>query len=900
MRLWHLVQSRLRSLFFRDRREADLSEELQFHLEREAERLQASGVPREAALLQARRSFGGEHIKDECRDARGTGFVDDTVRDILYALRTFKRAPLVAFTIVSTVALGLGLIAVAFTMLNAMLFRADAVPDVHEMFAVARPPAGGGGGEREPLTRAEFDALRRETAVFTDAYAEVSQVASYADGRLVFGTFVTGNIFQVLGVSAAMGRPLTPADDQPFAGQPVMVLSHRGWDRLFARDPAILGRRMVLNGFTFEIVGVMPEGFRGLTFEPDDYWAPLGVLGHVRPISPGREANVGVAIIGRLKPGMSPLTARAGLAVWDTGQSSRPFDGAQGRPEALEGRATSRDERGASTIALVPRRGTADPGLETTMLLFGPLFFAFGLVLLIGCANVANLLLARGVARQREIGIRLSLGATRGRIVRQLLTESLLLALLAAVAGYAMSRVVLEAVISAVMTSMPPDIGDVRLLVPDADWRVLLFLIVGAGVSTMAFGLAPALQATAFEPIRTIRGEVIRDARPGRARSVLIGVQVSASALLLICAAVFLRSAFAGATFDSGLRTSDTVVIQIANEPTRQAIVQAVTAEPVVAAVAASWPDAPRSAFAGTRGAKTAVAYKFVSPEYFEVLGIAVVRGRAFTPVERRPNVAVAIVSETAARTLWPDAEPVGQVVRLDPDPAAQPSGGDEPPLESRTFAVVGVVRDVSGLRIAPFKKGVVYVPASATMPATSLVARVHGDPELARQALLNRVTTIDPAMARQVITMRTLAGIDTYFLQIAFWLTVAVGGLALALTLSGLFSVLSYLVEQRTREIGVRMALGATTRDVTRLVVSQSTRPVGVGLLVGGGSAAALASLLLATPAAAAIGEIVHVLDPAAYAVSLLIIIAACLVAAAVPAFRAARLDPTRALRHE
>jgi hypothetical protein len=325
-----------------------------------------------------------------------------------------------------------------------------------------------------------------------------------------------------------------------------------------------------------------------------------------------------------------------------------------------------------------------------------------------------------------------------------------------------------------------------------------------------------------------------------------------------------------------------------------------VTAEPAVAAVAASWPDAPRAAFAHIGGAKTAVAYKYVSPEYFDVLDIAVVRGRAFTPVERAPNAAVAIVSETAAHTLWPDVDPVGQVVRLDADPAAQPPGDNEPPLESRTFAVVGVVRDVAGLRIAPFKKAVVYVPTSATMPATSLVARVHGDPELARQAVLNRVTAIDPAMARQVITMRTLASIDTYFLQIAFWLTVVVGGLALALTLSGLFSVLSYLVEQRTREIGVRMALGATARDVTRLVVSQSLRPVGVGLLVGGGSAVALASLLLSTPAAATIGEIVYVLDPAAYAVSLLIIIAACLVAAAVPAARAARLDPMQALRQE
>jgi putative ABC transport system permease protein len=809
------------------------------------------------------------------RAARGPAFIENTVRDILYALRSFRRAPLVAFTIVSTVALGLGLIAVAFTMLNALLFRVDAVPNVHEMFGVERPQTS--DSERTRFTRAQFDALRRETTVFTDAYAEVSEVDSRVDGRLMFGTFVTGNFFQVVGVSAAMGRALTPADDD--AGQPVMVLSDRGWDRLFERDPAILGRRLLVNGFTFEIVGVMPEGFRGLTVTPDDYWAPLSTLGYVRPVPGGREtnvANVGVDIIGRLKPGMSQQTARAGLAVWDTGQSN-------GSPI----------ERGASNIMLVPRQGTAEPSLET-MLVFAPLFFAFGLILLIGCANVANLLLARGVSRQREIGIQLSLGATRRRIVRQLLTESLLLALVAAAAGFAISRVALEVIINAVMTSMPPDIGDVRLLVPDADWRVLLFLIVGAGVATVSFGLVPALQATRIEPIRTLRGEVVRDARPGRARNFLIGLQVSASALLLICAAVFLRSAFAAASFNSGMRTSDTIVVQIVNEQNRNAIVEAVTTEPSVAGVAASWPDAPRAAFAETNGTKTAVAYKLVSPEYFSVLDIAVVRGRAFTPAERTSNLSVAVVSETTARAMWPNADAVGQVMRLDPDPEA------EPPLESRTFTVVGVVRDVAGFRIAPFKEAVVYVPASVSTPNTSLIARVHGEPELARQTLLNRLTTIDPNMARQVTTMRTLARMDTYFLQIAFWLTVGLGALALTLTLSGLFGVLSYLVEQRTKEIGVRMALGATTRDVTRLVLSQSIRPVGLGLLIGGGSAAGLAALLLATPAAATIGEFVHVLDPAAYAVSLLIIIAACLVAAAVPASRAARLDPTRALRQE
>jgi predicted permease len=888
VRLWNILHSRLRSLFFRDRREADLREELQFHLERETERLQASGLPREEARLHARRLFGGvEQIKDECRDARGTGLVDDTVRDVFYALRTFKRAPLGAFTIVSTVALGLGRVAVAFTMLNAMMFRADAVPDVHEMFAVARPQAG--GTERQGFTRAEFDALRRDTAVFTDAYAEVSQVPNYVDGRLMFGTFVTGNFFQVLGVGAVRGRALTPADDQPSAGQPVMVLSHRGWDRLFARDPAILGRRLIVNGFTFEIVGVMPEGFRGLTLAPDDYWAPLAMLGHVRSVHRGNDATVGLDIVGRLKPGMSWQTARAGLAVWDTSQSN----GSSTDPS------TSRDERRVSDITLVPRRGTVPQPLEAVSVV-APLFFAFGLILLIGCANVANLLLARAVARQREIGIRLSLGASRRRIVRQLLTESLLLALIAAAAGFAISRVVLEAIIHALMTGMLPELGDIRLAVPDADWRLLLFLITGACVSTLVFGLAPALHATRSELVATIRGEVVRDARPGRARHFLIGLQVSASALLLISAAVFLRSAFDAATFDPGVRTSDTVVVQVVNEPNRNAILQAMTTEPMVAAVAAVWPGAPRAALAETSGAKAAVGYEFVSPEYFSVLDIAVVRGRAFTPAERTSNLSVAIVSETAARLMWPNADALGEVIRLDPDLTSEPRHVDEPPLESRTFAVAGIVRDVAGFRFAPFNKAVVYVPTSTAMPKTSLLARVQGNPELARQTLLNRLTAIDPDMARQVVGLGTVAKAETYFLQIAFWLTVVLGGLALALTLSGLFGVLSYLVEQRTREIGVRMALGATTRDVTRLVLSESMRPVGLGLVVGGGSAAALGVLLLATPAAATIGQIVNVLDPVAYAVSLLIIVAACLVAASIPATLAARLEPTQALRQE
>jgi predicted permease len=539
------------------------------------------------------------------------------------------------------------------------------------------------------------------------------------------------------------------------------------------------------------------------------------------------------------------------------------------------------------------------------LLVSTPIFFVFGLILMIGCANVANLLLARAVSRQREFGVRLAIGASRQRIVRQLLTESLLLALAAAVLGFVVSRIVLEAAIYAVTSTMAPEIAEnVRLSVPASDWRVVLFLIAGALASTVFFGLAPALQATRVELVRAVRGEVTEDARPSRARNVLIGLQVTASALLLVCSAVFLRSSLAASTVDPGLRTTDTVVIEIVNEPLRDAMVRAVVTDPLVTAVAASWPEPlyrARDAFAQpaagqTTSSRLAIGYRFVSPEYFTVLGIDVLRGRGFTNAERTANAAVVVVSETAARQLWPNGNAVGEVVHLDPDPNTEMRRSDEPPLPSRTFTVVGVVRDVAGFGIEVVH---VYVPTSVAMPETSLTVRVRGDPEQARRALLQRLTAVDPNMG-QVLTMRTAAGMKTYFLQIGFWLTLVLGGLALALTLSGLFSVLSYVVEQRKREIGVRMALGATVRNVTGMVLAQAVRPVGAGILAGTGLAAALAMVLTSTLGASTIGNIVHVFDPVAYAASIVFIVAACVLASLIPTIRAARIDPMKTLRQE
>jgi predicted permease len=885
------LKLRARALFWRNRVEQELAEELAFHLERETAKLIEAGMPPAEARLRAQARFGSTALAaDQCRDERGTAPVDNTLRDVQYALRTFAKAPLTAFTIVATVAVGLGVVAVLFTVLNTLLFRVDQVPDVGEMYAVDRPPTV--TDDAPPLTRAAFEAMRTETHVFTNAYAAVPDINLRVDGRMMGVTLVSGHFFDVVRVKPAMGRVFTPDDDDRAGGQPVVVLSHKGWTRQFNQDPHVIGRSVLVNGAPFTMIGVTPPGFRGLEVVAPDFWAPLSQLGQFSPGDRGREDAVPLTIVGRLRPDVSRDSARAQLSAWDAH------------------RWNDRHPQPAMTLDLVPNRGTMPQPLEAVAL-FTPLFIVFGLVLLIGCANVANLLLARGLARQKEIGIRLSLGASRRRIVRQLMTESVLLALAAAAGGYLISRLALEAGVYWLLRTMPLDLGEVNVSVPAADWRVAVFLVAAAILATGFFALVPALHATAIDPMRTLRGELVKDARPARARNTLIGVQVFASALLLICAAIFLRSTLASSQFNPGLRTADTVLIDISNEPKRTPMMQALAVDPTISAYAAVRPHllAPlRLAVADTGNAKTSVVFKAVSSRYFEVLGVPIVRGRAFEHFEREHHP-VAIVSESVARTLWPNGSGVGETFRLEPDRSVRPNAGvltinpdaptDEALLQPRMVTVIGVSRDVAGFRITDVKEAGVFLPTSLEVENTSVVARVNGDPDLARQALLDRLTKVDPNMGK-IITMRTVARLETMFLQIGFWVSAILGALALLLTVSGLFSVLSYLVEQRTREIGVRMALGATSQRVTQLMLAQTSRPVMVGLSAGAGLAAILATALLASPAGGFIAEIVHVADPIAYVVSVTLIVAACLVAAWIPAARASKVDPMRTLRQE
>ena len=607
----------------------------------------------------------------------------------------------------------------------------------------------------------------------------------------------------------------------------MIVLSDKGWKRQFDRDPNMLGRTVLVSGEPFEIVGVMPAGVP----------RPRG---RRRPTS-GRRCRASA----HFQPTDAAAKTAVGVGDRRPAQAWRVDGERRARSLRRGTRTGSRRPRigRAEAIVLLPRRGTLPQPLEA-LALFTPLFFAFGLILLIGCANVANLLLARGVARQREIGMRLSLGASRRRIVRQLMTESVLLALAAAARGYVdlAGRARGRWSTSRRRRCRWTSATNVELAVPAADWRVAAFLVLSAMAATAFFALMPALRRRGSSRCGRCAARWSGTRGPGRARNALIGIQVFASALLLICAAIFLRSAIASSRFDPGLRTADTVLIEMANEPKRAAMVQAIASEPTITVYAAvrpgilAWPHPAVAEIGASRdagGLQVRLVRVLRRVRHPDRAGADVHRGggRRRAPGRHRLGIDRA---RSCGRTAAASARRSGWS-RI-PRRRSAACGG-EPPMPARLVTVVGVSRDVAGFRFTDIKE-------AGAVPADQRPRAEHrgrgarqGEPELVHRTLVDHLTRVDPNMGL-IVTMRTVARLETFFLQIAFWVSLVLGGLALLLTVSGLFSVLSYLVEQRTREIGVRMALGASSRKVTRLVLAQTARPVVYGLLAGAGFA--------------------------------------------------------------
>ncbi|HYL77120.1 MAG TPA: ABC transporter permease, partial [Bryobacteraceae bacterium] len=773
---WRDIKLRIIALVFRNRVERDLDDELHFHVEMQTRKNLADGMGAEEAARRARIQFGGAvQVQEECRDARRTGLIDTTWRDVRYALRGFRRSPTFVLTVVATIALGLGLDTALFTIFNATYFRPIVgVRDpqaLYEFYWMDR------AGQFNDSSWPEYREFITSNPSFSEALA-YKHTEARLDGRAILGTLVTGDYFRVLGVGAALGRTLLPTDSSAPGQQPVIVLSYRSWQARFLADPNIVGKKIFLRGYPFEVVGVAPAGFAGLGSRPAEFWAPLTMAARFDngPDLFGTESPRSLSIVGRLKPEIGMRQAQAGLTVW------------------MQRYTASSPDRAKAAQAFLISRSTSKPLRIGNALAFTPILVAFSLVLLMGCANVANMMLARSLARQREIGIRLSLGASRGRLIRQLLTESILLALPAAAAGIAVSAVAIRICVRVLVATLPPVAADFAIRIPELtpDLRVFGFTLLIALASAIVFGLAPALQATRLNVIQAARGDLSSDARPSRLRNALVVCQVTVCVVLLITAGALLRGADRMHRLDAGLSTRNNIDIAV-QDKSREAVINRLLSEPSVETVAAgaSAPvDRKRMIPASSgSGAALDLPANDVSPEYFTLFEIPIVRGRNFTGEEARSKAQVTIISQTAANRLWPNQDALGQSLRL---------GADQ-----KVASVIGIARDEISRWIGGGEDtSLIYFPSNTHAPGNHMFVSARGDMEGVRRKIESDLAAIDPNAVQEIrkIQIREWVEDDAYYtLRVAYWLSSAIGVLALLLTLTGIYGVLSYVISQRT-----------------------------------------------------------------------------------------------------
>lgn len=834
LRLWALLHPR--------RIEEDLEDELSSHIEFETRKNLAKGMEPAEARRQALVEFGGlPRVTEECRDTRGVNWITTPIKDAIYALRGFRRSPLFAIVAVATIALGLGIDTALFTIFNAYYFAPVNVRDPNSLYAVVRTRTYG-------YSQAEYREFLTQNPAFSEAFG-YHEAAVRMNDRRAFGLLVTGNYFQVLGGQPAFGRTL-PADG------PVLVLSHSAWQNRFGGDQHIIGKKILLQGYPFQVIGVTQTGFRGLGARPVDFWVPLTTS--AGPIS----------IVARLKPGYGWSQAQAGVTLW-----ARRLAGSEG----------------PDTQVRLTSVATFKPWNPGNTVVFAPILVAFSLVLVLGCANVASMMLARAISRQREFGIRLSLGASRSRLVYQLLTESAMLAFPAAALGFVLSQAMIRLSIRVLIATLPPGIAEFTSRLPalSPDIRVFTYNAAVALAAMILCGLVPATQAARTNLIQAAQGEFANAFRPSRLRNALVVGQVTVSAVFLITAGILLRGVKQVQNLDSYLSTRDTIQIAV-QEQFRNRVMDRLSQDPAVDIVASATsspvgnkPPVPVAALGG--GPSFQAATNHVSPEYFTLFDMPIVSGRNFTEEEARSGAPVVIVSQTAARRLWPNASAVGQSLSVVPNRA--------------TARVIGVARDeLSRWIIDGQDRALIYFPSMARAEGNTLFVGVHGDVETARRKLDSSLAAIDPNAVDEIrrFQVREFVSEGAYSFRVAYWGASAIGGLALLLTLTGIHGVVAFVVSQRTREIGIRMALGATGTAVAGLILKQSMRLAFIGTLLGSALALGMSKAL------ASVIVIINTFDGWTYIGGILFVLAACAVAGYLPTRRATQIDPVTTLRYD
>ncbi|HWO01615.1 MAG TPA: ABC transporter permease [Blastocatellia bacterium] len=817
--------------------------------------------------------------------------MENLFKDVRYGVRVLLKSP--GFTIVAvlSLALGIGANTAVFSLVSSFLFAPLPVQDPGRLVAISTSDTKNPGPL--PTSHLNYVDYREKNDVFSDVLAYSFTQVNYSGGsgesKQLFALVVSGNYFDVLGVKAGLGRTFIPDEDQTPDTHPVVVVSYAAWHRDFGGDPALVGKTISLNRTDFDVIGIAPKDFTGTDIGGGpDLWVPMMMHQKVQSVIPWYNQRRGLFLlmIGRLKPGVSVEQAQSSMS-------------ALGSQLEQEYRADN-EGRNVKLVPLLTAR--TDPGGDGEVLkISGSLMGVALIVLLIACANVTNLLLARATRRRREIAIRLAIGASRGRLIRQLMTESLVLSGIGGVAGFLFaywSKGLLQAFL--------PFGGGPNDSAAGLDPRVLVFAIVVSAISGVLFGLAPALQASKPDLVPTLKGEITAT---GSTRgfvvllrnSLVIG-QVALSLFALITAGLFVRSLQMAQAVNPGFNTENVLLMafDLGREGYSEAqgrnfhrqIVERLGALPGVQAITIAR-DRPfgggfqRSVFIegqepapGGRG--VLVQTNNIGLKFFEAMQIPMLKGRDFKELDSATSPKALIINEAMAERFWPDADPMGKRLKL---------FGDQDYRE-----VVGVVRDTKYNSLTERRRPFMYIPMLQEYAGQfNLHIRTSSDPKTLVAAVRENVQSLDPGLTAlniQTLTERidnSLGGERRQATTLGTF-----GVIALVLAAVGLYGVMAYTVAQRTREIGIRMALGAQRKHVLGLVLKRGLMLVSVGVVLGLGGAFALTRLL----ASLLFG--VSALDPIAFAGTSALLIAVALLASYIPARRATKVDPLIALRYE
>jgi predicted permease len=880
MKLWWLWR----------KRERELEKEIQHHLRMAETERAERGASAPDAQAGARREFGNVGlVKEVTRDTWGWRWLEDLLADLRYGLRVLRQSPAFTIAAVLAIALGVGINVGIFSVLNGVALRLLPIPHAEQVVSVNQVLHGRFSrnvhGEGGLVSYPEYLDYRDHNSVFSGlaAYEPFVEV-TLANSRMeqFYGALTSCNFFEVLNEHPAQGRGFIDSDCAAPGGKPVVVVSDDVWRRNFRADPGLLGKAILLNHSSYTVIGIAPRGFTGTDVLPTSFWVPITMQS---ALDGGddylSEDNLSwLAMLGRVRPGVPYKQVRADLSV------------IAGRIDLrYPGRTTSLLISTATFFGRPDEREVLIPVTSVVLT-------AFGLVLLIACANVSNLLLARASARHKEMALRLSIGASRWRLVRQLLTESLLLSLAGGALGSLLAFWSFASITPLVASALPQEASVLALNVAP-DFRVLAYALALSMATGIAFGLIPALKSSRLDLNTALKGDSAQSGsgkKSGRfVRNVLVGAQVAVCMVLLLAAGLLLRGLNRAQTVDPGFDMNNVGVVLFnlkiqgydANRATAfvRGLQERVAVLPGVAGIAEA-ESAPLSHdrsggdfLVPGRQDKLGIGYNRVTPEYFSVVGIPIVRGRGFGPNDWRSASSV-IVTESTARRLWPGEDPLGKTLR-------QSSEGE--------YSVIGVAKDAQVSQLGELDSTFLYFPAGPRDNLrTYFLVRFSGGYAPVSEGVREAVQSLDPNVPVAMGRLEDFLNVWRAPSRVASALSVALGGLALLLASIGVYGMVSYTVSRSVHEIGIRIALGADSSEVLSHTLRQALRPVIIGGLTGVAASAAvswvLSSLLFGLSA----------YDPVAFIFVPVFMGLEALIASYIPARRALRVDPVVALRYE